>query len=370
MGKWWGRLAENGEGLWKKIIVEKYGKGGGHWQDWLDESRGVGSTWWRDVSGINTIEGGSNGWLKEGFRAKVGEGNTVSFWWDKWRGEEYLANRFPRLYLLSTEKTKMCSEMGCRTNGVWEWKINWRRNLFDWEKEEAMELHNMIQSVQTTQGCMDSWEWTHSKDGQYSTKSAYAMLTKDEKEASETTTFTRIWSSILPSKVSAFNWQLLLDRIPTKMNLLSRGIIKDIQDCKCGICGEEEEDTKHLFLKCNMVRWLWMACAKWWNINVTLEEDCWNTYQVAGREPKEKAIRDGWDCIWNSLVWTVWLARNQKVFQGKEINREKLLELIQLKSFHWITAKKERYAFTLTDWFINPVACLKDCHRKRRVPNE
>ncbi|GKU93946.1 hypothetical protein SLEP1_g7495 [Rubroshorea leprosula] len=30
MGKWWGRLAESGEGMWKKIIIEKYGKGGGH----------------------------------------------------------------------------------------------------------------------------------------------------------------------------------------------------------------------------------------------------------------------------------------------------------------------------------------------------
>ncbi|GKV25095.1 hypothetical protein SLEP1_g34588 [Rubroshorea leprosula] len=368
MGKWWGRLAENGEGMWKKIIVEKYGKGGGHWQDWLDENRGVGSSWWRDVGGINTMDGGSNGWLKEGFRVNIREGNTVSFWWDKWRGEECLANMFPRLYLLSTEKMKMCSEMGSRINGLWEWNLTWRRKLFEWEEEEAMELHNMIQRVQTSQGCMDSWEWTHSKDGQYSTKSAYAILAKEEREATEITTFSRIWNSVLPNKISAFNWQLLQDRIPTKMNLLTRGIIKDIQDCKCGICGEEEEDTKHLFLKCNMVRWLWTACAKWWGIKVTLEADCWNTFQVDGREPKEKCIRDGWDCIWNSLVWTVWMAQNQKTFQGKEINREKLLELIQLKSFHWITAKKERYAFTLTDWFINPVACLKDCHRKRKVP--
>ncbi|GKV33677.1 hypothetical protein SLEP1_g42153 [Rubroshorea leprosula] len=153
-------------------------------------------------------------------------------------------------------------------------------------------------------------------------------------------------------------------------NKVDRGIIKDIRECKCGICGEEEEDAKHLFLRCNMVRWLWMACAKWWGIKVTLEEDCWNTSQIPEREQKEKCIRDGCDCIWNSLVWTVWLARNQKTFQGKEINREKLLELIQLKSFHWITTKKERFAFTLTDWFLNPVACLKDCRGKRRVPNE
>ncbi|GKV50258.1 hypothetical protein SLEP1_g56970 [Rubroshorea leprosula] len=253
MGKWWGRLAENGEGMWKKIIVAKYGKGGGHWQDWIDESRGVGSTWWRDVCDINAMDGESNGWLKEGFRVKIGEGNTVNFWWDKWRGEECLANMFPRLYLLATEKTKMCSEMGSRTSGLWEWNLTWRRNLFEWEKEEAMELHNSIQNVQPSQGGMDKWEWIHNKDGQYSTKSAYSILAKEGREATEITTFCRIWNSVLPSKISAFNWQLLLDRIPTKMNLMTRGIIKDNQDCKCGLCGEEEEDTKHLFLECSMV---------------------------------------------------------------------------------------------------------------------
>ncbi|GKV09171.1 hypothetical protein SLEP1_g20713 [Rubroshorea leprosula] len=147
MGKWWGWLVESGEGMWKKIIVEKYGKRGGHWQDWIVENRGVGSAWWRDVCDINIMNGDSNGWLKEGFRVNIGEGNTISFWWDKWRGKECLANMFPRLYLLSTEKMKMCSEMGRRINGSWEWNLSWRRNLFDWEKEEAMELHNKIQNV-------------------------------------------------------------------------------------------------------------------------------------------------------------------------------------------------------------------------------
>ncbi|GKV22579.1 hypothetical protein SLEP1_g32439 [Rubroshorea leprosula] len=79
--------------------------------------------------------------------------------------------------------------------------------------------------------------------------------------------------------------------------VIPKGIIKDIGECKCGICGEEDEDTKHLFLRCNMVRWLWMACAKWWGIKVTLEEDCWNTFRNPEREQKEKCIRDGWDCI-------------------------------------------------------------------------
>ncbi|GKV31169.1 hypothetical protein SLEP1_g39893 [Rubroshorea leprosula] len=301
MGKWWGRLAENGEGLWKRIIVEKYGMGGGHWQDWIADNSAVGSTWWRDVRVINTMDGENIGWLKEGFKINIGEGKSVSFWWDNWRGEGCLANKFPRLYLLSTGKNNTCSEMRSRNNGAWEWNLQWMRSLFEWEAKEAMELQSLIRDVKTSQGIPNSWEWIHDKDGQYTSKSAYTLLTKEESGVNESTTFTRVWNSTLPSKVSAFNWQLLQDRIPTKKNLLRRGIIKDTGESKCGICNEEEEDTTHMFLKCKMARWLWKACAKWWGIKVTLQEDFRNTFQNFQRDLKETSLRDGWDCLWNSF---------------------------------------------------------------------
>ncbi|GKV48768.1 hypothetical protein SLEP1_g55562 [Rubroshorea leprosula] len=139
-------------------------------------------------------------------------------------------------------------------------------------------------------------------------------------------------------------------------------------ECRCGICNEDEEDSTHMFLKCKMVRWLWKACAKWWGINVTLQEECWNTFQNFERELKEASLRDGWDCIWNALVWTVWLARNQKIFQGKKIDAGKLFELIQMRSFFWVKSKNDRYAFNLVNWIMNPVACLRECYSKRRAP--
>ncbi|GKV37145.1 hypothetical protein SLEP1_g45206 [Rubroshorea leprosula] len=274
MGKWWGRLAENRDSLWKKILVEKYGKGGGHWQDWITGNNGAGSIWWRDVCGLNTMDGESAGQLREGFRINIGEGNSVSFWWDDWGGKGCLANKFPRLYLLSTGKTHMCNQMGSERDGSWEWNLTWRRKLFEWEAEEMIELQNMIKDVKVLQGRPDNWEWIHDKNGQYSTKSAYALLTKEKKGSTGTTIFTRIWNSTFPSKISAFNWQLLLDRIPTKKNLLRRGITKDMRESKCEICAEEEEDTTHLFLSCRIARWLWKACAKWWGTKFSLEVDC------------------------------------------------------------------------------------------------
>ncbi|GKU94321.1 hypothetical protein SLEP1_g7835 [Rubroshorea leprosula] len=342
-----------------KIISAKYGKGGKHWMDLIKENNGGGSLWWRDVCCLDRVNEENVGWLSEGFRMKIGDGIATSFWWDDWGGEGCLANKFPRLYSLSTGKEKTCNQMGNLRSGSWEWKLSWRRNLFEWEAEEVADLERMIEGVKITQGWPDKWEWIHEKEGQYSSKSAYHLLRTDQRGHNGSSIFKRTWNTILPSKVSAFNWQLLLDRIPTKVNLLKRGIIKDLEESKCVICKEQEEDSVHLFLRCKLTRWLWVACAKWWGAEAKLDIDISKTFDKFGDWSKEEKTRQGWDCIWSTVVWTVWLARNQKLFQHKEINAGKLFELIQLRSFTRFKAKNDRYVFSLSDWMVNPTECLR-----------
>ncbi|GKU89448.1 hypothetical protein SLEP1_g3583 [Rubroshorea leprosula] len=368
MGNWWGRLAKMEEGLWMKIISAKYGMGGKHWMDWIKDNNGRGSLWWRDVCCLDRVNEESVGWLSEGFRMKIGDGNSASFWWDDWGGEGCLANKFPRLYILSTGKEKTCNQMGNLRSGSWKWKLSWRRNLFEWEDEEVVDLERMIEGTKITQGRPDKWEWIHDKERQYSSKSAYHILATDQSGPNGSTIFKRTWNTTLPTKVSAFNWQLMLDRIPTKVNLLKRGIIKDMEESKCVVCEEQEEDSAHLFLRCKLTRWLWEACAQWWGAEAKLDIDCLKTFEKFGDWSKEARTRQGWDCLWSTVVWTVWLARNQKIFQHKEISARKLFELIQLRSFIWIKAKNDRYAFTLSDWLLNPVDCIKvSCRRRKAI---
>ncbi|GKV23016.1 hypothetical protein SLEP1_g32806 [Rubroshorea leprosula] len=330
MGKWWGRLASKDEGLWRRVIEGKYSEGRGNWMDWARDDRGMGSLWWRDVCNLNNRDSENVGWLVDGFRLRIGEGKGVSFWWDEWCGEGCLANIFPRLYLLSTGKDKECYQMGNIQEDTWKWNFSWRRTLFKWEKEDSMKLQGILDNVKITPGRPDKWQWIHSSDGLYSTKMAYWKLTKERTGSKEAKMSKRIWNPMLPSKIAAFNWRVILDRIPTKANLHRRGIIKNIEEAKCGIC-EEYEDASHLFLKCKISKWIWKACSRWWGITVALKEDCCNTFDQFGNGIKDPHIAEGWDCIWNTVIWTVWMARNRKIFQDSEIN---------------------------LDWLINPAACL------------
>ncbi|GKU98163.1 hypothetical protein SLEP1_g11197 [Rubroshorea leprosula] len=209
--------------------------------------------------------------------------------------------------------------MGNIQEGTWKWNLSWRRTLFEWEKEDTMKLQGILDNVKITPGRPDKWQWIHSSDGLYSTKMAYWKLTKERTGSKEAKMSKRIWNPMLPSKIAAFNWRVILDRIPTKANLHKRGIIKDIEEAKCGIC-EEYKDASHLFLNCKISKWIWKACSRWWGTTVALKEDCCNTFDQFGNGIKDPHIAEGWDCIWNTVIWTVWMARNRKIFQDTEIN--------------------------------------------------
>jgi len=51
--------------------------------------------------------------------------------------------------------------------------------------------------------------------------------------------FGSVWKSPAPSKMVGFFWQLLLDRIPTKINLARRKILPLDESERCVFCAEE-----------------------------------------------------------------------------------------------------------------------------------
>jgi hypothetical protein len=90
----------------------------------------------------------------------------------------------------------------------------------------------------------------------YMAKSAYNILIMLQLPVSHITQFQRsvfsnIWKSASPSKVIAFSWQLLFDRIPTKQNLALRGV-RTGNDTLFPLCNLSTETSVHLFLHCGI----------------------------------------------------------------------------------------------------------------------
>lgn len=79
--------------------------------------------------------------------------------------------------------------------------------------------------------------------------------------------FANLWRSPAPSKVVAFSWMALMDRIPLKANLRRHNILAPGEPCICVLCGEREETTSHLFLHCEVVLLIWRKVIDWLEIN-------------------------------------------------------------------------------------------------------
>lgn len=84
-------------------------------------------------------------WALEGWKGifedncsrDVGNGRELRLWEDKSVENANLKEKFSRLFSICSEKETLLWQGGeMKENLEWAWKIDWRRNLFDWERTQ------------------------------------------------------------------------------------------------------------------------------------------------------------------------------------------------------------------------------------------
>ncbi|GLU23256.1 hypothetical protein SLE2022_392780 [Rubroshorea leprosula] len=216
-------------------------------------------------------------WLAPNFKLNLGDRRKVRFWKDAWAGGVSLANAFPRLFLLTTDKSCSIRDMALWTNGGWSWNFQWKRPLRAWEDDKMQQMLEDINHIKLMQDAEDTWSWRIDTKGKYTTRSAYEQLTR--KEDTRLLEHKKLWGAQVPSKVSAFSWQLLLDRIPTKVNLAKHRVVDGNQNSNCVWCDSFPEHTDHLFLSCNTSFKLWTRCLNWWGLHYALGNTCMDVFR-------------------------------------------------------------------------------------------
>ena len=126
----------------------------------------------------------------------------------------------------------------------------------------------MVASRHSRLGSEDEWSWSHSPDGRYSVKSAYSLLinglpASGAPQGDTLRAVARVWKSWAPSKVMVFSWQLLLDKSPTRFNLVRCGVPLTNDGLGCVLCGMPSESSVHLFLSCPSVFPVWYQVSRW-----------------------------------------------------------------------------------------------------------
>jgi hypothetical protein len=316
-----------------------------------------GSAWWKEI--VRIREGGEYGGrgFEEHVTRRVGDGTDTYFWTDPWVDGVPLCEQFGRLYDLAETKQHTVAELFQLGWGAEGHGWVWRRQMRGWEEEELRECQSLLLTSVLQDQVSDRWLWQPDPDMGYTVRGAYELLTSQDPVTMDDAE-RLVWHPHVPLKVSIFAWRLQRDRLPTKANLVSRGILSAAaHQCVSG-CGEVES-AHHLFLTCSTFGPIWALVQAWIDIPM-VEYTCLRDHFVhftlsAGGS---RARRSFLQLIWLACVWVVWTERNHRLFRGTESTLPQLLDKIKLFSFRWLKATNITLASNCYSWWSSPRACL------------
>nr|GEV97633.1 RNA-directed DNA polymerase, eukaryota, reverse transcriptase zinc-binding domain protein [Tanacetum cinerariifolium] len=160
-------------------------------------------------------------------KLRVGNGRSTMFWKDLWIGDSPLCLAFPRLYALDNNKEGTVAD---KLND--SFTVSFRRVVLGLEGRWFF-------CVKDARILLDD-----------------TFLPKDDVPTG--------WVKTIPIKINIFAWNVSLDRLPTRVNLIQRGIL--VSPVTCPICRTALEDLSHLLFCCDMAAAISRSICKWWNL--------------------------------------------------------------------------------------------------------
>ncbi|XP_021716616.1 uncharacterized protein LOC110684467 [Chenopodium quinoa] len=188
--------------------------------------------------------------LKIGLAWKIGNGSKVHILQDSWvpGSPVYFKNSLAG----SVQPTLMSSLLDPISN---DWDPALIHALF------PSTIASKILSLERPPQLMDDYVyWKYSRDGRFSSKSAYAKLIALSNQLPEGSSpippipWSKIWVLPILPKWKLFIWKKFHNALPVADTLRTKG--RPV-DPVCSFCFQDSETTEHLLLRCSFIRRLW-----------------------------------------------------------------------------------------------------------------
>ncbi|GJU47741.1 RNA-directed DNA polymerase, eukaryota, reverse transcriptase zinc-binding domain protein [Tanacetum coccineum] len=235
---------------------------------------------------------------------KLRNGESAQFWDDIWCGNQALKSKFPRIYMLDNDK-------GCNVAkrlSMHDWSTSLRRNPRGGvEASQFTELRLLIDFVELNSH-QDSWSWSLDVHKGFTVASVRSLIDSHFLVAGPNATR---WNRNIPIKVNVFLWRVMLNKLPTMVNL-------DRRD-------------------------LWALLARWWELDVPF---CANISEWFSWLDSLYISNKAWlflDGVGGTLMWSIWSFRNRLVFSNSPPKKSLLWDNIISYSYLWISSRNPKF---------------------------
>lgn len=158
------------------------------------------------------------------------------------------------------------------------------------------------------------------------------------------------WNNWLPRKISLHTWRLANKHLPTRMNLIARGV--DLHSTRCQMCNEDQETEEHIFLECKIAKDLWSP--NWWRLNPPSLINIPDTISMADQLQDKTRMSKLLDVVVQSTLWILWRFRNETIFHIKKSRTYILGDKVKLFSYNCITNRGSKLYTWLSNWSDDP----------------
>ena len=231
LGKWLFKFY-NEQGVWQELLRNKYLNGKTLSQV---SKKAEDSHFWKSLLSNKDM------FLSLG-SFKLGSGEEIRFWEDKWLGNRALKEQYPNIFNIVRKKSATVADV-LRTN---PYNVSLRRSLVGIKLREWQSLVAKLANINLVEG-NDSFVWSLQKSGLFTVNSMYRhMINNGTKVTLE------IWRTKIPLKIKVFIYYLKRGVILTKDNLSKR---LWVGSKLCSFCCNAET-IQHLFFECYYAKFL------------------------------------------------------------------------------------------------------------------
>nr|GEX30227.1 hypothetical protein [Tanacetum cinerariifolium] len=267
-------------------------------------------------------------------KKRVGNCLRTRFWEEVWIGDQNLSNLFPRIFALENDKS--CTVAAKLQDGV-------RGGV---EAQQLSQIHELISSSYLA-NMEDCWVWTLNGNGLFRVSDIRILI--DDFFLPKEEVATR-WIKYFPIKINIFAWKVSLDRLPTRLNLVHRGV--QVSSLDCPVCSLVHGSSSHILFSCYMATDIARLICRWWDLRWSPFGSYVEWFSWFKNVKLGSILKDILEGVFYVAWWSIWIFRNQLLFASRIPRKNVLFDDIVPRSFMWCNARcKEEKKKTVASAF-------------------